>query len=205
MAVKPLRSVERAFTVLEAIAANMPIGVAALARLLDEDKSAVQRILVSLHASGWIAPTDEDNTRWKLTTRPLLVTSQGQSRSDTLQRVRPIVEALRDELDETVFMVVPDDDKVVIVDVAESRQLVRIAPHAGIVLPAETSAGGLAMATPGRVAVDHDVVAEGATSIAGAYLEGGRAVAAVVVSGPSNRMPKRRQDEIGRRLRARLG
>ena len=54
MAVKPLQSLQRALSVIEAIAANQPIGVAALARLLGEDKSAVQRDLMTLADAGWI-------------------------------------------------------------------------------------------------------------------------------------------------------
>ena len=198
MPVKPLRSVERALTVLEAIGAHMPIGVAALARLLDEDKSALQRVLVTLHGCGWIAPTDEDYTRWRLTTRPLLVTSQAQDRSEPLQRVRAAMDALRDELDETMFMVVPEHDQAVIVHVLEGRNLVRIAPHVGLVLPMETSAAGQAIAAPDRGwTVDHDVVADGATCVAAAVVEGRRVHGAIVVGAPTNRMGPRRQKAVG--------
>jgi len=201
MAVKPLRSVERAMAVLETVAAHMPIGVASIARLLDEDKSAVQRVLVTLHQCGWIAPTDEDNTRWKLTTRALRVTSQAQDRSGPLHQGRNLMQSLRDHVDETMFMVVPEGDQVVIVDVVESRQLIRIAPRVGILLP-EASAGGQAVRDPipGHWTTDHDVVADGATCVATAFSDGQRVHGAIVVGAPTNRMDANRQHEIGELL-----
>ena len=54
--VKTLRTVDKALRVLDAVAEHQPIGVGALARLLTMDKSAVQRILVSLQRAGWICP-----------------------------------------------------------------------------------------------------------------------------------------------------
>ena len=54
MAVKPLQSLARALGAIDAIAEHQPVGLSALARALDEDKSALQRVLVTLHAAGWI-------------------------------------------------------------------------------------------------------------------------------------------------------
>ena len=56
MAVKALRSATRVLSVLEAVASLQPVGLAAVARHLDEDKSAVQRALATLAEDGWIRP-----------------------------------------------------------------------------------------------------------------------------------------------------
>jgi IclR family acetate operon transcriptional repressor len=145
MTVKRVRSAERVLFALEVLAEHQPIGVGALARLLEDDKSAVQRALVTLHAAGWIRPAGGDQTRWELTTRALVVAHHAQRRLGLRQRARAALDALRDETGESIILAVPDNDRIVIVDVVESRQLVRTAPHVGMVIPAATSATGQAI------------------------------------------------------------
>jgi IclR family acetate operon transcriptional repressor len=224
MAVKPLQSLQRALSVIEAIAANQPIGVAALARLLDEDKSAVQRVLVTLQASGWIRPVGGEVTRWELSSTPLVVATQAQQRSGALARARPVLEDLRDRTQETVIWAVPDARRIVAVDVVESRQLVRTAPHVGMVMPVDASAAALAIFahldgddlerygapihddtfrrdladTRARGwSLNDGAVNARATSIGAAVLDAGaRPVAAVVVSAPSDRLVASQFDDV---------
>ena len=60
MAVKTIQSVENALLVMETLASVQPIGVSALARLVDLDKNAVQRILISLGPSRSAPGTRQD-------------------------------------------------------------------------------------------------------------------------------------------------
>ncbi|MFI6985648.1 IclR family transcriptional regulator [Embleya sp. NPDC050154] len=216
MAVKPLQSLARALEVLEVIAAHEPIGVAELARITGVDKSALQRILVTLHTCGWLRPTAEPSTRWKLTTRPLVLAAQARRRDDLLTRARPVLADLREETGETVTLAVPDAGRIVAVDVAESRQLVRTVPRIGLVFPAATSAAGQALCAatppdewdlsgidPSDTAFQREVagtrergwsLSMGAvdadiTSVGAAVLDStGRPVAALIVSAPSGRL-----------------
>jgi IclR family acetate operon transcriptional repressor len=225
VAVKPLQSLQRALNVIEAISAHQPVGVAALARLLDEDKSAVQRVLVTLQASGWIRPAGDEVTRWEVSSVPLVVAAQAQQRSGVLARARPVLEALRDRTDETTIWAVPDARRVVAVDVVESRQLVRTAPHLGMVMPVDSSAAALAIfahldddeiepfgaptvdvtfrrelaeaRSRGWSLNDGATVAR-ATSIGAAVLDANsRPVAAIVVSAPSDRLGASQFDAVG--------
>lgn len=230
MAVKPLQGVERALAVVEAVAAHQPIGVAGLCRLLDEDKSALQRVLVTLHTCGWIRPSGGDVTRWELSARPLAVASQAQRRSGLLARARPVMEALRARTGETVILAVPDAGRIVAVDVIESRHLVRTAPRLGMVLPADNSAAGLAIFAhlqadeltpfvgpdPGPTFADElactrargwslnaGAVDASATSVGAAVLDAARRpVAALVVSAPSERLPPQEHPAVGELVRA---
>ena len=102
MTVKPVRAAERVLATLEALAEHQPIGVGALARLLGDDKSAVQRALVTLAHAGWIRPAPGDQARWELSTRALVVAEHAQRRSGLLQQLRGSVVALADETGETV-------------------------------------------------------------------------------------------------------
>jgi IclR family acetate operon transcriptional repressor len=222
-----VRSAERVLATLEALAEHQPIGVGALARVLDEDKSAVQRALVTLAAAGWIRPEGGDQTRWELTTRPLVVAHHAQRRLGLRQRARPTLEALRDETEESIILAVPDVDRIVIVDVVESRQLVRTAPHVGMVIPATTSAAGQAIlaawepdqresflgemppdvtAELERIrargwSLNANDVARGATSVGAPIVDGdGQPLGGIAVSAISARMPREVQVRLGARV-----
>src|SRR4051812_7098462 len=93
MPVKTLQTVENAFGVLEAVAEHQPVGVSALARSLGLDKAAVQRILVTLGAVGWLQPSGEGGT-WALSPQALVV---GRRYAPGLRdRARPHLEALQE-------------------------------------------------------------------------------------------------------------
>jgi IclR family acetate operon transcriptional repressor len=223
--VKRLRSASRVLAVIEAIAEHQPIGVAALARELDDDKSAVQRALMTLADDGWIRPAPGPPTRWELTPRIHVLSHLAQGHTDLRQRARVALDALRERTGESIILAVPDAGRLVAVDVLESRQLVRTAPFVGMVIPALGSASGQAVMAhlddheraaflggpvPADLAEtlvtvrrrgwainDGDVVA-GATNIGAAILDdGGRPVASVTVSAPSDRLPASRHAKLG--------
>ena len=224
MAVKALRSATRVLSVLEAVAALQPVGLAAVARHLDEDKSAVQRALATLAEDGWIRPAPGEGVRWELTTRVLVMASHVSLRSDLRQRARPVLERLRDETGESVLLAVADPPRVVTLDVVESRQLVRAAPHVGMVLPPVGSAAVqalLAHLPPAEVgayldhppdrslldelaavrrrgwALNQGAVHAESSGVAAAVLGAeGRAVAAISVSAPTQRLPEARHGEV---------
>jgi DNA-binding IclR family transcriptional regulator len=145
MAVKRNQSAARALTLLETIAARQPIGVRALASLLNEDKSAIHRILLTLADHGWIRATSEPPVRWEVTAHILAVAYAAHGNNDLRRRARPALERLRDETNETVSLVLPDVRNFVIVDVIESRQILRMVPHVGTVVSARDTATGRAV------------------------------------------------------------
>ena len=67
MGVKRIQSAARVLTALEGIARHQPIGVSALARLLGDDKSAVQRAIMTLADRGWIRAAPGSPVKWELT------------------------------------------------------------------------------------------------------------------------------------------
>src|SRR5687768_1570267 len=94
--------------VLEEIARHQPIGVSDLARLLEADKSAVQRDIMTLADAGWIGSAPATPSKWQLTAHILAVAHMGNMSSDLRQRARSALEALRDTSGETVLLTVPD-------------------------------------------------------------------------------------------------
>jgi IclR family acetate operon transcriptional repressor len=226
MPVKPIRSAARTLEAVEVISRHQPIGVGELARRLGDDKSNVQRVLVTLASAGWIQALPDGPTRWELTTRVLAVASDAQARTGLGPMIRSLMVSLRDRTGETVICAVPDVDRVVITDVVESTQMVRSAPPVGLVVPTETSASGCAllaaMDRPDRERLaGHELgepvhkeldairrrgwslsiagdVAEGSTNLGTAVVgASGAPVAAIAISAVSARMPPREQSRVG--------
>ncbi len=218
MPVKQVRSGGRVLATFEAVALHQPVGVGALARALDDDKSAVQRALVTLADAGWIRRSGPDATTWEVTTRMLRVSHEAYRRTGLPERTRATLERLRDETGETVVLNVPEDGQVVVVDLAESAQLLRTVPTVGLVVPTTTSAAGLAIlaaldadelerflgAPPddelldGLTAVrkrgwsinDRDAT-PGASAVGAALLDrDGRPLASLAISAPAERMAR---------------
>jgi IclR family acetate operon transcriptional repressor len=225
MAVKQVRSGARVLATFEAVAHHQPVGVGALARALGDDKSAVQRALMTLAESGWIRRSATDDARWELTTRMLRVSHEAYRRTGLTERTRRALEDLRDETGETVVLNVPEDGQIVVVDVVESAQLVRTVPTVGLVVPALSSAAGTAVLAaltdddlarflggPPAPEVEARVEAvrrrgwsvndrdatPGASAVGAAILDGAhRPIASIAISAPAERM--------GRDVLARLG
>ena len=145
MAVKRSQSATRVLTILEMIARHQPVGVSELARLIEEDKSAVQRSVMTLADEGWIHATPGGPTRWQLTGHIHVVAHLAHNRSDLRQRARGILEALRNETGESISLTTPDVGRFVVIDALESPQMLRSAPHVGMMVSVAESATGLAL------------------------------------------------------------
>jgi len=223
--VKRSQSASRVLTVLEGIARHQPVGVSDLARLLDADKSAVQRAIMTLADAGWIGSTSGTPGKWQLTAHILAVAHMGTVSNDLRQRARSALEALRDASGETVLLTVPDIRRFVVIDALESRQMLRTVPHIGLSVPVRGSAtsravlpymsreqqveflgkppdarllADFAATLKNGYAISDGDVLKGSVNIAAPILEmDGYPVGAVVVSGPSDRLTAARHRKIG--------
>lgn len=228
MAVKRSQSGARILAVLEAIAAQQPIGVRALAKAMACDKSAIQRAIMTLSDEGWVRQTAESPPRWQLTSRLAAVAQLAQGGDDLRQRARPLLELLREQTGETAMLVVPEGDRFVIAEVAESRHLLRMAPHAGLEVGVRGTATGRAILayldpvrqrdmlgkTPDKAtlaacaaarrqgfAVSEGEVNPDASSLAAPIFDSdGAPVAALVITGPRGRLSKVDYAAIGAQL-----
>lgn len=148
MAVKTLQSVENAFRLLEALARSQPAGTSALARDLDLDKMAVQRILATLGAIGWIRQVSEPSAGWQLTSR--IVLAAQHYRSDLRERARPHLLRVQESTGETVVLFARDGLRMAAIDVIESTRPLRVSipPGTEVSLTDDMSASYLAFADP---------------------------------------------------------
>lgn len=142
MAVKGSSTAARVLTVFEAVAANQPVGVAALSRMLEIDKSAVQRALVTLSEQGWIQACGEQMTQWEATPRILTIAHSSRAKSDLRHTIQLALEQLAEQTGETAIFNESDGRQLVVSQVAESRQPLRMAPRIGTAVPARDSATG---------------------------------------------------------------
>ncbi|NMM83253.1 hypothetical protein B2J88_02535 [Rhodococcus sp. SRB_17] len=141
--VKEIQSVSNACRIFETISLMQPIGVSDLARTIDIDKSAAHRLAVTLHSAGWLERTEDG--RW--TVSPTILATIRASATTTLATdVRHLVEAARDQSGETAMLVVPEGNRLMIVDAAESRQTLRVSVTVGTEMLARTSSALRAIA-----------------------------------------------------------
>ncbi len=226
MAVKLIQSASRVLDVMEAVACHQPVGVSELARLLDADKSAVQRAIMTLADSGWIQRATIGGGEWRLTSRLHCLSQQALGRVSLREVARPTLEELRDLTGETAALMVLENDRLIISDVAESRALLRIAPQAGTTAPLRESASGCAIfahlpaaqierlwgAVPDAAqmqafadcrrtgfAISENPLANGAVTVAAPVFEAdGYPVAAILLVAPLERLAADRIAEAGR-------
>lgn len=216
MAVKGSSTAARVLVVFEAVAANQPVGVAALSRMLGIDKSAVQRALVTLSEQGWIQARADQAARWETTPRILNIAHSSHSKSELRHTIRQVLERLAMQTGETAMFNEPDGPHLVVTQVVESRQPLRMAPRIGAVIPARNSATGrillpflsrerqtellgeppdaalLALLDECRTrgyAASSEVNAASTTLAAPVFEVDGRPIGVVAISGPAERMP----------------
>lgn len=229
MAVKRSSSATRMLCVFEAVAEGQPIGVSALARGLEADKSAVQRDLMTLADAGWIRPAPGLSGQWELSPHVLTLARPPHSNESLRLRAGPILEGLRRETGETAYLAVPDGDHFVVMAAAESHHLLRMVPAIGIVIPmrgsataravlpwlaADEQAGLLGHAPDTAVqaefaqtrergyAVNDEEVQRGAVAMASAILGAeGVPLGTLVLTGPAERLTPDRREAIGALLR----
>ncbi|MFI7706749.1 IclR family transcriptional regulator [Nonomuraea sp. NPDC049480] len=138
-----MQNVINALRVLEEVAARQPAGVGELARELGLPKSTVQRGLRTLHEAGWIRPAGGAVTRWQVTSKALQV---GRRAELGLRDVAlPVMEELRQRTGETIHLMVPEGDAVVLIERLETDKPLRIVLPLGIRLPLHASANGKAV------------------------------------------------------------
>jgi IclR family acetate operon transcriptional repressor len=140
-----MQNVLNALRVLEEVAVRQPVGVSELARILELPKSSVQRALRTLHTAGWIRPVGNELTRWALTTRALHVGRHAAGELSLRDAAIPVMEELRRRTEETIHLMVPEGDKVVLIERLETPKPVRIIIPLGGSAPIHASSNGKAV------------------------------------------------------------
>ncbi|WP_193222277.1 IclR family transcriptional regulator [Alkalilimnicola sp. S0819] len=117
--------------IIEALGqAGAECGVTELAQALDMPKARVHRHLVNLRDSGYVAQNPR-NSRYSIGWRLYLLGQQLVNRYDVVSLAKPVMEALRDQLGQTVVISTYTDQGMVVLDFLSGRRAVEIVMRAG--------------------------------------------------------------------------
>lgn len=144
-----VQSLERAFDLLEALAAGGELGVTELANRTGLVPSTAHRLLHTLAKRGYVSQSSESG-RYLLGYKVVEVASGLEHRLERLRVVaRPHLERIQRTTGETVNLVVLDADRVVYVDQVEGSRSVRMFTTVGTSVPAHTTGSGKAIIAAG--------------------------------------------------------
>ncbi len=140
----PIESVDAALKLLLMFRNTSEIGVTPASQALGVAPSTAHRLLRMLCYHGLVEQDTEKRTY--LPGRALVEIGLSVVKGmDLRTRVRPVLERLARELDETVHLAVLQDRDVMFLDCVESEHVLRVGSRVGTVLPAECTAAGKAM------------------------------------------------------------
>ncbi|WP_118082211.1 IclR family transcriptional regulator [Streptomyces sp. CC0208] len=141
-----MKSVTRSLRILEAVAQHQPVTVGELTKLFGLPKSTVQRTLVTLAEAGWLRANRKDTTRWEIGARVLAVRPAALQGSSLFAAAREPMIRLRDTVNETIHLSVPDAlHSMVVVDRVDCDHPVRTFHTVGDTSPLHATAVGRAI------------------------------------------------------------
>ncbi|WP_461118565.1 IclR family transcriptional regulator [Saccharothrix stipae] len=141
-----MKSVVRSLRILEAVAQHQPVTVGELTKIFGLPKSTVQRTLVTLNEAGWLRANRKDTTRWEIGVRVLAVRPAALQGSSLFAAAREPMIRLRDGVNETIHLAVPDAlHCMVVVDRVDSNHPVRTFYDVGYTSPMHATATGRAI------------------------------------------------------------
>jgi IclR family transcriptional regulator, acetate operon repressor len=156
-------AVDNALRLLQLYRGHELLGVSQTARLLGVGRSTAHRLLTTLRGHGFVVQDCGRAYRVGPALRELgaAVAESGVVRA----RCRPYMQALCDELGETVNLVALRGTDAVFVDSVETRRPLRVAGREGVVLPAHAVSAGKALLAALPIAVVRELYAEEALTL----------------------------------------
>jgi IclR family transcriptional regulator, acetate operon repressor len=120
------------------------VSVSAAAEHLGVARSTAHRMLATLLSEGFVRQDPVTKT-YGPGRRMLEVGLAALRNLDVRAAARPLLEALRDELGETVHLVLLEGTHILFVDSVESNRAVRVGSRTGMTMPAHCTAAGKAI------------------------------------------------------------
>lgn len=138
----PMGSVLKALRVLEAVAEQQPAGLSQLTRQLSLPKSTVQRCLATLAQAGWLRA--DPSGRWEVTGRAFSVGARGANAHNLRDLAMPTLTKLQEQTGETIHLMLPDGDQMVLIERLDSPHHLRPMHALGMRTPLHAAANGKA-------------------------------------------------------------
>lgn len=140
-----IQSVVLALKVLDQVSQTQDLGVSELARKLDMPKSSLQRYLTTLGSTGWLEPSEESPTRWRLGNSAVSLGLRAADSMDLRKVALPVLQKLRDLTGETVLLSIPHQLGALVIERVDSLKSLRTFTSLGEHMPYHASAAGLSM------------------------------------------------------------
>ena len=149
-AVRHVAAVERAFTVLDALAEGDELGTNEIARRTGINASTVSRLLATLASARFVEHVAETG-RYRLSLRLVELGNAVLGRLDLRQLARPHLQALVRETGETATLSAPGEHDAITVDFAHSSSVVQSVAQLGRPSVGHATAAGKVMLAFGDV------------------------------------------------------
>jgi DNA-binding IclR family transcriptional regulator len=137
----PIGSVDSALRLLVLIAERPQVRIAEASNALEVARSTAHRLMQMLQYHGFVRQL-EDSKAYTAGPRLVNLGLAVVNNIDIRKLARPVLEELRNELDETVHLLELRGSELICLDSIESQHALRIGTRTGMVLPAFASAGG---------------------------------------------------------------
>lgn len=139
-----VQSLDRALTILQALAGAGGIGLSALAQRLGQSPATVYRVLTTFESRG-MAELDPVSQAWHVGPQAFLVGSAFLRRSSVVERARPVLRALMETTGETANLGIARGDEVLFLSQVETQASIRAFFPPGTISPLHASGIGKAL------------------------------------------------------------
>lgn len=139
-----LSSVANAFRVVDLLAERGELGVSEIGRRLDLTTATAHRLVSTLVGTG-LVERNPDTRRYRLGTKILVLAQQVRGRLGVRDALRPMLEKLAADTNETVNLGVLRDGDIVYLEKIDSNELFRIEIQVGAKVPAYCTGLGKAI------------------------------------------------------------
>jgi len=219
-----VHSVENALDLIDAICdEGGEARVSRLSERLGMNKASVFRLLATFENRGFVERSD-DSLKYRLGLSAYEMGQKIIARMGMLRKARPTMDRLARQCNESVYFVVRRGSEVLMLDMVDSAQKVKVMPLVGVRFPLATAAGQIFLAYEGNAGghvlkckeeqaapeqalavcesvrsrgycLDEQGFGTGVTCLAVPLLNGkGEAIAALAILGPGFRMTPERID-----------
>ena len=153
-----IAAVDRALTVLEALAAHPRQGVTELSRRLDLTKSVVFRLLSTLEIRGFVVRKG-DRPVYSLGYRMGVLGEQAGVQNTLLSAARPTMEQLREDTAENINLVIREGTKSLVLATLAGHHAMRIFANTGRYGPLHAGGGSMLLLAFAPLALRDEVLA----------------------------------------------